>query len=450
MISTLKTQIAAMTPEPWQRTLWVMFFAQLCTAVGFSMIFPFLPLYVADLGTNTSISIEFWAGMVFSAQAVTMMFASPIWGALADRYGRKMMVQRAMFGGAIVTFLMAFAGTAEELVFLRAVQGLITGTVSAANALVAASAPRERTGYAMSVIQVGLWGGVALGPLLGGVLADAFGFRIPFMITGVMLGISGVIVFFAINEEITPETKAANKRKGFVGEWRHIFSMPGVRETYVVRFLSGLTRSMIIPILPLFVASLLMSGAMTLQLPPGIFDVFGVTGGVSTYTGLVIGVTSATATLSAIQLGRLGDRIGHRLILIACAGAALVLYIPQAFVTSALQLLILQAITGLAMGGIVAAPSALLARYTEPGEEGAVYGLDNSVIAAARAIAPLAGAGIAFWLGLRATFLAMTGVFLLVMLVAALLLPNDAKAVERIAATKDEPEGKLQPSPTGD
>ena len=96
----------------WLRTLIIMFFAQLMTAVGFSSIFPFLPLYVESLGTNTDLSLEFLAGLVYSAQAFTMMLASPIWGALADRFGRKLMVERAMFGGSVILLLMAFVTSA--------------------------------------------------------------------------------------------------------------------------------------------------------------------------------------------------------------------------------------------------------------------------------------------------------------------------------------------------
>jgi DHA1 family multidrug resistance protein-like MFS transporter len=434
----------------WQRTLWITFFAQVCSAVGFSIIFPFLPLYVNDLGTNTNLSLEFWAGMVFSAQALTMMIASPIWGALADRYGRKLMLQRAMFGGMILLAMMAFVRSAEELVLIRAIQGAITGTVSAANALVAADAPRDKTGYAMGTIQVSLWTGVALGPLIGGLLADAFGFRVPFLVTGALLGLAGLLITFGIEENATPETRTANRSKTFVAEWRHILGMTGVMQTYVIRFLSGLSRSMIIPVTPLFVALLLAGGTYSI-VPPGVFGDLTVSGGrASTITGLVVGIASATTTFSAVYLGRLGDRIGHRRILIGSAIAAIVCYLPQPFVTSAWQLVVLQGFTGLAMGGIVAAPSALLARYTDPGEEGAVYGLDNSVVAGARALAPLAGTGIAFYFGLRATFAAMGLVFLAVLVVTLILLPRsqDPRPAPQPERSQSQ-SGKRQPQPSG-
>jgi MFS transporter, DHA1 family, multidrug resistance protein len=403
----------------WRRILYIMFVAQLFSATGFSVTFPFMPLYVKHLGTFTSISLDFWAGAAFSAQAFTMMLAAPFWGALADRYGRKLMVARAMFGGTIMLALMAFVRSAEELVLLRTIQGFLTGTDSAANALVASTAPREKAGFAMGLLQVSLWGGIALGPLIGGFLAEAFGYAMPFLVTAAMLFIAGVLVWFGINENFEPSTHLTDNRVSFVAEWRHVLSMPGVVLTYTLRFLNALSRSMIIPILPLFVATLVLNGE-----------------GVSSMTGLIVGIPSAAATATAIYFGRLGDRIGHRRIVIACAFAAALCYIPQSFVSEPGQLLLLQIFTGAATGGLISCPSALLARYTDPGEEGAVYGLDNSIVSGARAVAPLIGASIALWLGYRGVFL-LTGVILLLMVFLAVRwLPDTASS--RVMMSKRE------------
>lgn len=394
----------------WRRILYIMFVAQLFSATGFSVTFPFMPLYVKHLGTFTGISLDFWAGAAFSAQAFTMMIAAPIWGALADRYGRKLMVARAMFGGTIMLALMAFVRSAEELVLLRTIQGFITGTDSAANALVASTAPREKAGYAMGLLQVSMWGGIALGPLLGGFLAEAFGYAIPFLVTAVMLFIAGMLVWFGIDENFEPSEHITQNHPSFVAGWRHVLSMPGVPLTYTLRFLNALSRSMIVPILPLFIATLIADGQ-----------------GVSAITGLIVGIPSAAVTASAIYFGRLGDRIGHRRIVIMCAGAAALCYIPQSFVNEPTHLLLLQILTGAASGGLLASPSALLARYTEPGEEGAVYGLDNSIVSGGRAAAPLVGAAIALWFGYRGVFL-MTGVILLLMVFLAVRWLPEADA----------------------
>jgi DHA1 family multidrug resistance protein-like MFS transporter len=392
-----------------------MFFVQLIMAVGFSSIFPFLPLYVEDLGSTTGLSIELLAGLVFSGQAFTMMITSPIWGTLSDRFGRKLMVERSLFGGAVIVFLMAYVHSAEQLVLLRVVQGMITGTVAATNALIASVAPRERTGYAMGVIQTGLGTGVALGPVLGGAIADMFGYAAAFYVTGALLFLAGLLVVFFVHEDFRLPETLTNHRIGFMAEWRLILKTSGVRIAYALRFISQLGRMLITPIAPFFIATLLPNPDR-----------------VNTVTGLVVGISAATTTLSAIFLGRLGDRIGHRRILIACYTFAALLYFPQSIVTTSMQLLILQAFVGIALGGIIPSISALLARSTAEGGEGAAYGLDNSINASGRAIAPLIGSAVSLAFGLRAVFLATGSLFILAAAFASIRAPVNDKTTHEI------------------
>ena len=142
---------------PWQRTLYIMIFAQLTSSVGFSIMFPFLPRYVEALGSSTGLSLELLAALVFSSQALTMTIASPFWGAVSDRYGRKPMVERAAYSGAITLALMAFVPNAEILVLLRALQGFLTGTVSAGNALVASSTSSTGAGFTSARAMLTRW-----------------------------------------------------------------------------------------------------------------------------------------------------------------------------------------------------------------------------------------------------------------------------------------------------
>lgn len=382
----------------WQRTLVIIFIAQAFTAVGFSTIFPFLPLYVEELGTSTGLSMEFLAGLVYSAQAFTMMIASPFWGALADRIGRKPMVERAMFGGAILIFLMSFVQTTEQLIFLRAIQGGVTGVVAASSALVASVTPRNRTGFAMGLIQAALGTGVALGPIIGGTIADAFGYSMAFYITAVMLLIAGFLVHFGIKEEFVSAVSDRGKMfAGFVSEWRKILVASGVTITFGLSFLYMLGRMMIVPIAPYFIATLMDDNRL-----------------LNTFTGLVIGSAAATITISSAILGRVGDRTGHRKIVAISASMAALLYFAQALSTEPWHMLVLQAAVGVCLGGILPSISALLARYTNRGEEGAVYGLNSSIRAAGRAIAPLMGGIFASVFDLRATFFGAAMIFLVI------------------------------------
>jgi DHA1 family multidrug resistance protein-like MFS transporter len=400
------TAATRITVTDWRRALIILGVAQLLSAVGFSMIFPFLPNYVEALGSSTGTSLVFWAGAVFSAQAITMMVASPLWGAASDRWGRKPMVGRAMFGGAVIILLMAFARSAEELTMLRAVQGLITGIGSAANALMASITPRERTGYAMGVLQTALWSGVAVGPVLGGVLADLYGYRVAFVATSVLLLLGGFLVTFGIREDFRPGERAG---RGVLGDWHEILRTPGVAAAFTARFTATLGRGLLVPVLPLFVP-LIMVG----------------TQGVGTMIGLVIGIASATGTVSAIWLSNLGDRIGHKRILVWSALAAALGYLPMALVTHPWQLLFLNAVVGVAIGGVMPSISALLTGYSSGGRMGSAFGLDNSVMAASRAVAPLVGVGVANVFGYRSAFLAGSAFYLLTLVVAAVRLPRSA------------------------
>lgn len=420
---------------PWQRMLYIMFFAQLMTGVGFSSIFPFLPLYIQDLGSSTGTSLELLAGLVYSGQAFTMMLASPLWGSVADRYGRKLMVERAQFGGVAILLLMAFARSAEELVLLRAIQGFITGTVSAVNALVAAQTPREHSGFAMGFVQVGMGAGVALGPMIGGAISDAYGYAPAFYVTALLLFLAGMVVHLWIDEpeagpgglrqartgraEAAPGNpgqpdgaarRAAPHRRlgaGMLASWKKILAQPGVPAAYGLSFLNNLCRNMLLPVLPLFIPLILAETEL-----------------VNSFTGLVVGISSATNTLSSVYLGRLGDRVGQRRVLIVSLVAASILYAVQSLVNAGWQLLLMQAVVGVALGGIIPSISALLARFTQRGTEGVVYGLENSIASGARSLAPMLGSAIMVWWGLRSTFVVTGGLLLLTALFAVFSLPR--------------------------
>jgi DHA1 family multidrug resistance protein-like MFS transporter len=400
-----------------KRTVWIMFFAQMISMIGFSSIFPFLPLYVHALGTVTSLGEELCAGLVFSGQAFTMMIAAPIWGLLADRWGRKIMVERAMFGGAVVMTLMAFVGSAEELVALRMLQGLITGTISAANALVAAAAPRRQVGYAMGLMQAGMGLGLGLGPIIGGAVADTFGYRAAFYITGALLAVAGLVVWFGVQENFVAVLPTTSKRHFFLGRWRSMLAAPGVGLIYSLRFINQMGRILYIPILPLMVLALIQNPNQG-----------------NSFTGIVIGVSSAAAALFAVYFGRLGDRVGHRPILIYGFMGCALLFALQAFAGSGWQLFALQTLYGIALGGIVPAISALLAQQTPQGDEGAVYGLDSSITSGARVVGPMLGVAISVGIGMRAVF----GVTALLYFAACLTAVLGLRKLPRTPAAEHE------------
>lgn len=405
------------SPAPWRRNLIVIWIAELVAIVGFTVVIPLLPLYVPELGVEGERAIKIWSGLIFTGQAVAMAIFGPIWGALGDRHGRKLMVERAMFAGSIVMTLMGFVRNPQQLALLRALQGSLTGTTTAATALVATSAPTERAGYALGTLQMAIYVGASAGPLVGGVVADTFGYRAAFFVTGVLLLIAALGVLIFVREPSETSTNqsrstasSADQRavhRRILNHLAPVLASASLLAVLVMHLLMRLAARLPRPTLPLFVEALL---------PPGTR--------VATMTGLVTGANALGGAVGGWQLGQLGDRIGYRSILAICALGSVVCYVPQSMVERSIWLIPLQAGAGFAMGGILASISASLAALAPRGREGIVYGVDASVVSIANAIGPMTGSSLAAWLGLRTPFLAAAVVFVAGGIAALRLLPK--------------------------
>ncbi len=394
--------------ETWKRNLYVIWAAELAAIAGFSVVMPFLPYFVQELGITELHQVELWSGILFASQAVTMALFAPIWGSLADRYGRKLMVQRAMFGGAVILSAMGFVQNVYQLAILRAIQGMLTGTVPAATTLVASSSPRNQSGYALGLLQTAVWAGASVGPLLGGLVADTWGYRAAFWVTGGLLFVAGLMVWRFVEEDFTPPRRDRDKPDS--GLWyglKLVVSNRGLRSVFSIRVIVRLALRTLGPILPLFIQSLVPTSTR-----------------VASLAGLVSGVSAATSAVGAVTLGRASDRLGYRRVLLVCCGLTSILYVPQFFVTAPWQLIILQAAVGLVISGVLASISALLANLAPEGRQGAVYGVDTSAVSLANAIGPMLGAVVAASLGLRAPFLLASGALAVAAVLTWFLVPQ--------------------------
>jgi len=390
----------------WQRNLAVLWFGELIAIAGFSIALPFLPYYVQELGITKVEQVAFWAGLITSSQAMTMALVAPIWGSLADRYGRKIMVVRAMFGGAVVIGAMGFTRNVYQLVILRAIQGTLTGTVPAATTLVASGTPPERRGFALGLLQMAIYLGSSVGPLLGGLIADNLGFRAAFWATGGLLFLAGVLVTTLVHEEASERTEADRKAP----LWSGLAIVLQTRLLLIVfgmRVLMRLAMRIVGPIMPLFIQEIAPSDVK-----------------VASLTGTITGLASAASAASAIVLGRVSDRVGPRRVLIACGAAACGLYFLQSRAQSPAQFLILRMLNGAAAGGILASVSALLAALAPKDRFGAVYGVDTSLVAGANAVAPLVGVALTARWGLSSAFVGAAAMFALATAVATALIPR--------------------------
>jgi DHA1 family multidrug resistance protein-like MFS transporter len=382
-------------PIAWRKNLNAIFAAQLLAIVAFSLRAPFLPFFLGDLGLDDVDDQALWSGYINAAGAGVMAITAPLWGMVADRRGRKPMLLRAQLAAFCTIGLMGIATEPWHLLALRMIEGALTGTVVAATALVATTTPKERLGFGLGLIQTAVFSGSALGPLFGGLLADTLGYRPTFGIaSGMMLG-GALVTLFLVQERFRPQARtAAGQRKERI--WRlllapALLSLAGVM--LIIRFAS----SAIQPIIPLFVEELSERAANT-----------------SSLAGITLGVLGVTSAVSSIFLGRLGDKRGHRQILIVSTLGSGLIYLPMAMSQHPWQLIVLQAVFGIFAGGMIPAANALIAVETAPERRGVIYGLMAAAQSVGGFIGPLAGAGFAAWVGFRFTF-AATGIVLLLL-----------------------------------
>ena len=371
------------------------------TAFGF--VFPFLPLFIAQLGVGDVQQVEVWSGISSFGQALVLSIFSPIWGALADRKGRRVMVLRAAFGGGVVIALMGLSQDIWQFMGLRLVQGAMTGVVAAASALAISFVPRNRIGTALGLIQMASFAGNAVGPSLGGFTADHFGYRLSFVVSGALFILAGILTILFVREKFVPPPPEQTKA-GLRGILRDIRARGRDRQLLImmlVLFSANFGVNVVQPMLPLFVEYLDPAES------------------VATVTGLIFTVAGVVAAVSSIIWGRLGDRIGYRRLLIGMALGAGLIYIPQALVANVLQLIVLRGILGIFDGGLLPSANALIASSTPPGQRteqahGSTFGLVYLANGMGFALGPLSGGLIAATLGLRNVFFVTAAILLVI------------------------------------
>ncbi len=348
--------------------------------MGFGATGPLWAYYIQDLGVSGD-AVARWSGLIISAPAMTMAVFGPIWGMLSDRYGRKLMVMRAMFSGALLMGLVGFAQTVEHVLILRLLQGVFTGTIAAATTLVASATPRERLGETLGKLQVAIFLGQFVGPSTGGFVADMLGYRATFWMTAGYLLLAGLLMVFVVKEDFTPVERAS--QSGSLAQRARLEVTTLLAGSLLglvlgLRFVLRLGLQISSPLLPLVVQDML---------PDSTF--------LSSAAGVLTTVSGIFSAIAAPFVGRWGDRHGGRApLLIATFILAWAIGI-QALATKYWMLLIAQVFIGLAVGGTLSIVSAYIGRCAPEGKAGAAYGLDTMATSLSNAIGPTVGG----WLG---------------------------------------------------
>ncbi|GIP33816.1 multidrug resistance protein [Paenibacillus sp. J2TS4] len=352
------------------------------------MIIPFLPLYLQELGMSDPGQLSFWAGIIFAGNFVTSFFFQPIWGGLADRYGRKMMLLRSGFGMAIVMTLMGFAQSAWHLLLLRLLNGTISGFVPAAIALVSANTPKDRIGFAMGMVQSGGMAGTILGPLLGGLMASSMGYRPIFYITGALLFFASLLAALLLKEDFNKAEARIQPKISILTGLKQLGKIPQLPALFCVTFLIQFALLGPMPQMPLYVQEL-----------------YGRTEMLAFLAGMVGSVNGFSNMISSPILGRWGDRLGSEKILSICLIGSAIACIPQALVTNVWQLLVSRFFLGIFMGGLLPSVNALIRQYTPDGMESRAYSFNTSTLSLGNLIGPITGGVLTATITIRGVFI---------------------------------------------
>ena len=370
----------------WRRNLIVCLAGSFTTIVAMTLLLPFLPLYVEELGVKGQAAIAEYSGVAYGATFLAAGLVAPLWGRLADRYGRKLMLIRASLGMAVVMSLMGMAHDVWQLLALRLATGFLGGYSSGSMTLVATQTPRARSGWALGVLTSGIMAGNVVGPLLGGFAPPLIGIRATFWLAGGVIFLSFIATALFIKE--SPRPRAADRAKQTAG-WSALLDKKPMIAMLATGLLLMIANMSIEPIIALYVRELVGDARQT-----------------TVFAGLAMSAAALGSVLSASALGRLADRIGHWTVIAGGLAVAAILLIPQALIGEAWGLVSLRFLMGLALGGLMPCIAAIIRDNTPDRIAGAMLGYSTSSQYAGQVIGPLAGGFIGGRFGMRAVFFA--------------------------------------------
>lgn len=363
---------------------------------------PFLPLYFRLLGVEDVGSIALWSGLSLGVTPALTAMLAPFWGRLADRYGRKIMVERSLGSFVIVMAALAYVTEAWQVLALRAVQGLFAGYGSLTVTMAADCAPRDRTAYAIGYVQTAQRLGPALGPIIGGAVAQLVGMRNTFLVTAVFYLLAVVIVFFMYDER---SVHAPEPASGGQLTFRNVLAFENFILLMAVVFGLQFVDRSFGPVLPLFVAEL--------GTPPD---------RVALVAGVLFSIAAGTGAIGHHVCGGLLRRASPRAVIAAsvgvgAAGATVYVFAGQPWI-----LLIGTAVFGLAIGIATTAAYTAASSVIPASARGAGFGLLTTASLAGLALSPIVS-GMLGATSIRAVFLLdVVGLVVLAALVSRLMV----------------------------
>lgn len=375
----------------WQQNLKVAWLGNFLTGVSFTLVMPFISVFVEELGVGTG-QVEYYAGLAVSANAFAAAVMAPIWGSLADRYGRKPMMVRAAFAMIFTMGGMAFVPNVFWLIVLRVLNGVFTGYIPNATALIASQVPKDKTGYALGTLSTGAVAGNLIGPTLGGILAEMVGVHNVFLLVGLLYALVVVLTVFYIREDFVPV------KKGDAMSVQEVFGQVKDKQMLVGLFITSMiiiaAAQAVVPILTLYVRHL------------------GQTDNLLFVAGFIISLPGMASLVTSGYLGKLGDRFGnHRLLLMALT-YSLIINVLCVFAQNPFQLGLLRFLYGFGTGALLPSVNSLLTKLTPKEGISRIFSYNQIFNNLGSVVGPMMGSAVAAQLGYDWVFYLSSGLVL--------------------------------------
>ena len=369
----------------WKDNLRIAWFGCFLTGASISLVVPFMPIFVEQLGVKGD-QVAFYSGLAISVSAISAAFVSPIWGILADKYGRKPMMIRAGLAMTITMGGLAFVPNVFWLLFLRFLNGVFTGFVPNATALIASQVPKDRSGYALGTLSTGVVAGTLTGPFVGGFIAEIFGIRNVFLLVGSFLFLAAILTILFIKENFqpVPKEKALPTRELFTSVKYPFLLINLFLTSFVIQFAA----QSIGPILALYVRDLGQKENLLFV------------------SGLIVSSMGFSSMMSAGIMGKLGDKVGNHRLLVVAQGYSVFIYLLCANATSPFQLGFYRLLFGLGTGALIPGVNALLSKMTPKSGISRVFAFNQVFFYLGGVIGPLAGSAVAGQFGYHSVFYA--------------------------------------------
>ena len=376
----------------WKVVLAILTMNILFMASSYTMLIPFLPMYLTrDLGVGAE-SVHLWSGIVFSATFLVSAIMAPIWGRMADTKGKRVMAMRASFLLSVSYFLGGIVESPEQLTLMRLFQGFAAGLWPMDLAIMSLYAPPEKLGFCLGLMQGVLTAGGVVGPLLGGVLAEIFGMRASFFVAGCALFVNFLIFTFVIKEPPVPKE---DKPRTAAEKKTSLWKMPLIRNMILCGTLVQMVILILQPVITTYIA-----------------DLADDMNNIVFVAGLVFSLGGIAGAMAAPVWGTLGQKKGFFRTMCAGLAGAGICMILQGIPRSLYLFAIMQFMGGLFFCAIHPAINAVLASNTPPDYKGRIFGFLFAAQQVGSMAGPILGGLIATYLGMPWVF-AFAGVLLL-------------------------------------